>query len=519
MIEIPSWHTAFCTRGRDPAPAGSAPNGDVILQGEREWLFTGTPDGIQRLRDALPGIVEPIGNALLLNFGNAVGFFEVPGLGRIEVRSGKWTPEHFDRMLHDLTKIAAGLPFASGGTAALPYDRSVAAREDVLYHAFVYLRSVILNGSLTRELDSVLREPHRHWERTRRSTTLDQARRIDARTTIQMLTGGLMPTGSRTPLARALRGHLPERVDEPIVLASHDTPENRFVRALLGVISGTTEGMRRVLTARTDPFARRIRQDCDQMERALRPATTHRLWSEIGRMTHLPASSTVLQRRRGYRELFGHWVRLRNATRVPLDRNTVLDLLEAKDVALLYELWCFFTCVATLESLLGPTEEARRTRADDEQVTAKHGLAIRWKDGTQLLYNASFGRGGGKRRSYSVTLRPDITLVTRDDNFHLFDAKFRLDNLGSVMPDPGEDADDKGDERRGTWKKADLYKMHTYRDAIPQAHSVRILYPGTEERFFEFSQDHPGQGVGAVPLVPGAADHAHLNAVLASVVA
>ena len=70
-----------------------------------------------------------------------------------------------------------------------------------------------------------------------------------------------------------------------------------------------------------------------------------------------------------------------------------------------------------------------------------------------------------------------------------------------------------------SWKKADLYKMHTYRDAIPQAHSVRILYPGTEERFFELSKDQPDHGVGAIPLVPGTADHMHLNAVFASLIA
>jgi predicted component of viral defense system (DUF524 family) len=76
----------------------------------------------------------------------------------------------------------------------------------------------------------------------------------------------------------------------------------------------------------------------------------------------------------------------------------------------------------------------------------------------------------------------------------------------------GEDGTDNSAERRGVFKRVDLYKMHTYRDAIPTARSVWILYPGTELRFFgrdgcvanaaEEVQPRP-VGVGAIPLAPG----------------
>jgi predicted component of viral defense system (DUF524 family) len=94
---------------------------------------------------------------------------------------------------------------------------------------------------------------------------------------------------------------------------------------------------------------------------------------------------------------------------------------------------------------------------------------------------------------------------------HLLDAKFRVDRVDAMLDDeetPREDAD----ERRGVFKRADLYKMHTYRDAIPAARSVWILYPGTDFRFFARA---PGpvateaaqvpmspDGVGAIPLSP-----------------
>jgi predicted component of viral defense system (DUF524 family) len=57
-------------------------------------------------------------------------------------------------------------------------------------------------------------------------------------------------------------------------------------------------------------------------------------------------------------------------------------------------------------------------------------------------------------------------------------------------------------------KRADLYKMHTYRDAIPEASSVWIMYPGTERAYFPASDRPPDvhDGVGVIPARPGAAE-------------
>jgi predicted component of viral defense system (DUF524 family) len=66
----------------------------------------------------------------------------------------------------------------------------------------------------------------------------------------------------------------------------------------------------------------------------------------------------------------------------------------------------------------------------------------------------------------------------------------------------------RGEERRGTFKRADLYKMHAYRDAIVGTRSVWILYLGSEYRFFSIEGLHLDSpvgnfdGVGAIPLPP-----------------
>ena len=66
-------------------------SGHYILQGELEWLLSGDHEQLIEIKQSLPGIAERLSaDLLLLDFGNAVGFFTVPFLGRIEVISGKW---------------------------------------------------------------------------------------------------------------------------------------------------------------------------------------------------------------------------------------------------------------------------------------------------------------------------------------------------------------------------------------------------------------------------------------------
>ena len=153
------------------------------------------------------------------------------------------------------------------------------------------------------------------------------------------------------------------------------------------------------------------------------------------------------------------------------------------------------------------------------------GGTFEWDPGVRLVYNQRFSRSrSGQRHSYSVPLIPGIALSIPDGpnaGLHLFDAKFRVQALTDVgLAADDKDADDeKAAERAGSFKRADIYKMHAYRDAIPDARSVWILYPGGKFRFFgvpggggladdrvvSSADGLPGEveGVGAVPGGPG----------------
>lgn len=483
------------------------------LDAEIDWLVTGPVNALGEIEAALPlRVTERYGDACMrLRFGNAVGRFEVPHLGQIETRSEKWTEEHFETMLAELTDIAVSLPFAGYESAALPYDRSIAARDDVLYHAFVYLRHILSDRAPRHErllpaLRAIVREPHRLLKRRRRVVDLWSARRVGVATLRRIAEGrGTFVQGGSAPaLARQLVGRVPETVLEQYVEHTLDTPENRFVRAFLAQATGIIETIVRVVG--DDRLGAAVRRDARWMTAALEPFRRAAIWEEVGDMVHVPAVSTVLQRRRGYRKVFRHSHQLRLAAKLPLDRERARDLLEVKDIADLYELWCYFVVVDELRRVLGEAPIAEdHVAATEMQLTVPWGYRVRWSSRVAAYYNLSFSHSKKQaRRSYSVPLRPDIAIWVPEPNggaFHLLDAKFKLRRVDAVFSEAGEDSEE-AVKRTSRFKRDDLYKMHTYRDAIPTARSARALYPGEQSKFFQAGGARHA-GVGAAPLRPG----------------
>lgn len=113
-------------------------------------------------------------------------------------------------------------------------------------------------------------------------------------------------------------------------------------------------------------------------------------------------------------------------------------------------------------------------------------------------------------------MRPDYTLSLWPDGFspeeaeaqelitHVhFDAKYRVDRLAELFGGEVENLDaEKVAQRAGTYKRADLLKMHAYRDAIRRSAGAYVVYPGDQKGDFRgFHELLPG--LGAFPLRPG----------------
>lgn len=490
---------------------------EVRLSAERIWIFEGAERQLASIRTALGGRATQVARAVLrVNFGNSVGVFHIAGLPPLVVSSEKFEERHFWSMLDDIVAEAPNLPFKIGTEARLPYDRTKIADERVLYAAFTYLRRIFsstapLEVRISCALEAIVREPHRRFKSVHTRTPLDRVSRPSARTWIDAASDPRLQRVDCLPrnrLSVALGHCLPERLTESTVVDDFDTEENRFVLAFLrrteSIINSVRGGAKESLsgTARE-----RVLCECNELEAALGRFLRAALWTHVKPMARLGTGSTVLQGRRGYRDVYRHFIRLNlSPVMLPFDARTTRDLLESKDIALLYEVWCFYMVIKATRSLLGEPRSAVQTQSTVFDTSLARGIMVEWPGhNVQVGYNVTFGPNG-KHRSYSQIYRPDIAIFLGNDVVHVLDAKFKC-RLGDGLTEDGA-----AESRSAGHVQDDIGTMHTYRDAICNARSAWVLFPGTMMRRYPEAPDDAR--VGAIPLMPRREEHSELREVL-----
>lgn len=103
----------------------------------------------------------------------------------------------------------------------------------------------------------------------------------------------------------------------------------------------------------------------------------------------------------------------------------------------------------------------------------------------ELEFNREFKESELNYYPYPLKYRPDYTLKINNDSNYIFlhfDAKYKLN--------------------RETFKNEDIFKMHTYKDAIKNSMGAYVLYPG-EKKGIYFEKGNKSYSVGAFPLKPG----------------
>jgi len=341
---------------------------------------------------------------------------------------------------------------------------------------------------------------------------------------------------------------------------SIDTPPNQFVKFALQSFRGLCEdvinaefkdettGRKRVLREEQGAAYLESSQMRDVLDQFLDAA----FFTDVSEVRRISFESQTLQKQEGYRDILLAWLMLDAAAQIDWPgRNDAYDGTN-RDVATLYEFWLYFVLTRAfkervgMEPLQDPLVKVDNAVpfcciADDDRmlINLKRGetsfCRFRWnKDGHQLrvhfFYNRTFGRSAVNRRgTYSKGFRPDFTLVIipgdikqtdwlkaeqqaenegRIAYLH-FDAKYRIERLTGVI---GETEDESEEDRLAAkstekFKNADLYKMHTYNEAIRRTVGSYVLYPGNDpqneaggNRFERYHEIIPG--IGAFALKP-----------------
>lgn len=301
---------------------------------------------------------------------------------------------------------------------------------------------------------------------------------------------------------------------------THNTIENRFLKHALTLIEKRYSALaKRILdeyVLNSDSEKEHIRATADELKHLVR----NPFFRTIGKFEGLRQESLILQRDVNYSKIYRTYAILQKS----FSLNDGMYRMETKDIATLYEIWCFIQVEKVVKQLFGETCKPDVV-AEHRSRQEMHGLFTRelstgqrshivFKQGdvtlAELYYNPRHDsheegiRGINNLQSLTVVQKPDIVLqLTKDDiqrgmNLtYLFDAKYRIEesNGREVPPDDA------------------INQMHRYRDAIyySQPHDgLRkevlggyILFPGKMDKSNPLYKSVEQVNIGAFPLRPG----------------
>lgn len=328
-----------------------------------------------------------------------------------------------------------------------------------------------------------------------------------------------IPVGIENELAehRKEPAHL-YRVEQQV--QSNDTQENRFLKYALGQVTSKYALLKsriESLKEASPEFKAEMREMLDTLKHLQR----NPFFRTVGRFKGLNQESLVLQKATGYSQVYRTW----NLLRRSYSLNDGLYRLQSKDIATLYEIWCFIEVSHIVKELLGTDVDAEhRNRMEMngfftwELGKGEHSRILFKKDGVELaelVYNPKHTDRENDRISMenlvvpTVPQKPDIVLqLTKNDlqsnmkMTYLFDAKYRIEGRVNGVDTPPDDA---------------INQMHRYRDAIYyKEHSTNelkkeiiggyILFPGDGEKadveVSKFYKTIDEVNIGAFPLRP-----------------
>ena len=381
----------------------------------------------------------------------------------------------------EILQYSRAIPFhLESPTAFVVKESDKPINELFAYH---YLRSN--KERIIEAFETVLRKIKRKLVVEEEWLKPDEVDEITPETLISIVQNPeyLAPAGEGVLIAERLNGYAPTKLRSFQKYESFDTPENRFVKYFLSLL---VEWGERVL----ETFGSNSVAEIDPIKELLEELEfikSYGVWEDVGEMTLFPYTSQTLLKGDGYRDLLELY---REFTAYAPFFEGLQRAIDNKDIAMLYEYWCFFKLVEELGAILGK-KRLKLIITPAGELSEGGDVYVQFDNGWRLYYNK---RLTPQKWSYSVTLRPDFSLFTGDPGrtgtklLGVFDAKFKLDIVDESREIKNFDVEEEEVERSGnytTWAKLeDIYKMHTYRDALNARFAV-ILYPGKKSVFFE----------------------------------
>lgn len=469
--------------------------------------------------------------------GNYVGTFtadikqrdnrEKVGEFSIEIRSIKIGYEDdYRKMMEEITEYCTELLMQQSSPVTQNYTIDQDTDPLTQYERFAFVKSLVESESFDDAITLIETQPITKWEDIEETRPIENVRRLGSKGLRQLASSRRRIELSPSDPLYAVLPTLPETISVQSRRDTTDVAENQFVKFVLDSFLGFC------LSIKSNRFAQeRLRREADEVCTQLFQYLSHPLFRHLSRLTTMPLGSPALQKRGGYREILQKWLMFDMAAKLTWEGGEDVYSAGQKNVARLYEYWLFFKLLNEFSrkfhielpeksKLLQQTDGALGLCLKEGRMQAMRGTYT--YKGRKLnmvfCYNRTFqySKDYEKPGSWSQQMRPDYTLsiwpgdIDKEDDAerqdlitHIhFDAKYRIDNLINEFR-RGNDEDltaVKHEEEAGTYKRADLLKMHAYKDAIKRSAGAYVLYPGTEnqEPFLNFHEIIPGLGAFAI---------------------
>ncbi|MDB3972037.1 DUF2357 domain-containing protein [Candidatus Thioglobus sp.] len=450
----------------------------------------------------------------------------------VEIRStkAKYRSE-YRSMLEDITDECMELlmQHTSPVTSTFSVDHEVLSK--TLYQKFTFVKSIIDSDEFRNAVYRIISMPVTTWKEVVEDKDIRRAGRINSNHIRQIASGNNrieLPDSHPSSLRS-----VPARLAMLTKVDTVDTVENRFVKYVLSEFERFCGSLSRHIEDKGNT-SHHIYTEVRILENKFSEYLSHNVFREVSNLYSLPLNNPVLQRKEGYREILRVWLMYDLAAKLSWDAQDQESYEVGKrDVATMYEYWLFFKLLRLVEHVfdVSPEEVSDKLISDTED-----GLGLKLREGKHVAihgrynhkgrdleirysYNRTFNKSDyPKSGSWTRQMRPDYTLSIWPSEFsdeeaekqelmvHVhFDAKYRVDGLEYLNQSETESDNDlhveKQQEKQGKYKRADLLKMHAYKDAIRRTVGAYVLYPGSNSNTFEsFHEVVPG--LGAFPISP-----------------
>lgn len=455
----------------------------------------------------------------VINFGNEIGLsdlvIQVDGSSYlrlvIEVFPTKISyKDDYKAIVEDVTREVYNVVFDFLKKTYLGYQQSDKVNSSPV-EFFAVIRKIYKD--FLKAADMILAQPHHLLETTHEVLPGHKVKRVDNRGQrwIEKHPDQAKLTNGHVAVARALA--IKKQV-------TYDTKENRLTKYILQTTVKQLESFKRNYLNLQRQEDQAIVAQIDDMIKNLNRRSNTSFLANVGAHESSSGMSLVFSMAPGYRDLYKYYLMLLRGLAITGD----VFNISVKDLALLYEYWCFIK----LNSLMKDryeliSQDIIKVQGNGLYVSLVKGRGSRVKyrnpdngETITLSYNPTYKADNTESSLPTGTQRPDNVLhLTKKGSAteyeYVFDAKYRINPAL-----PGTDYYNAIDHHPGP-EVSDINTMHRYRDAIVYQSGASpyertmfgayVLFPyGNEEEYssHRFFESIGKVNIGGLPFLPSA---------------